>query len=153
MYGCQQVLINPTVDLKAVLEFICEETRKLSDCGVYLSRQLFFKTNKIPSKFDLHREPSFLDNDVLPTFGEKPEGWQASGKRIVRGLYKSAQGFLVNADCNGASNIIRKVAAKLSLVLDGVSRGSLNAPVKIRLWHASSKKPLHRSGLNESQSL
>lgn len=56
MYGCQQVLINPEPDLKGVLEYICEETRKLADCGVYYSRQLFFKTNKIPSKFDLHKE-------------------------------------------------------------------------------------------------
>ena len=96
---------------------------------------------------------SFLDHDVLPTFGEKPEGWQASGKRIVRGLYKSSQGFLVNADAQGAANIIRKVAAKLSLVLDGVSRALLNAPVRIRLWHVPSKVPLQISSLNESQCL
>jgi putative transposase len=54
-YGCQQVLISPDKDLKAILEFICEESNKLANCGVYYSRQLFFKTGKIPSKFDLHR--------------------------------------------------------------------------------------------------
>ena len=51
---------------------------------------------------------SFLDNDLLPTFGEKPEGWQPSGKRITRGLYRAANGQLINADCNGSANIIRK---------------------------------------------
>ncbi|BAZ10813.1 transposase [Calothrix sp. NIES-4071] len=85
---------------------------------------------------------SFLDGDTLPTFGEKPEGWQPSGRRVKRGLYKSSQGFLINADCNGAANIIRKVAAKLGLVLNVVNRVLLNAPVRIRLWHAASKQPL-----------
>jgi IS605 OrfB family transposase len=56
---------------------------------------------------------SFLDTDTLPTFSEKPEGCQP-GKRVKRGLYKPSVGFSINADCNGAGNIVRKVAAKLS---------------------------------------
>jgi hypothetical protein len=32
---------------------------------------------------------SFLDNDLLPKFGEKPEGWHPSGKRKERGLYQA----------------------------------------------------------------
>ncbi|MFM5982794.1 MAG: RNA-guided endonuclease TnpB family protein, partial [Sphaerospermopsis kisseleviana] len=31
------------------------------------------------------------------------------GKRVKRGLFKSAKGILLNADCNGSANIIRKV--------------------------------------------
>ena len=31
------------------------------------------------------------------------------GKRVKRGLFKSAQGILLNADCNGSANIVRKV--------------------------------------------
>ena len=31
------------------------------------------------------------------------------GKRVKRGLFKSAKGILLNADCNGAANIVRKV--------------------------------------------
>lgn len=54
-YSCQQILLHPDKNLKAILEFICEESRKLSNCGTYYARQLFFKTNKIPSKFDLHK--------------------------------------------------------------------------------------------------
>ena len=30
---------------------------------------------------------SFLDNDLLPTFGEKPEGWQPSGKKCSKATY------------------------------------------------------------------
>jgi putative transposase len=37
LYGCQQVLINPDNELKAILEFVCEESRKLADCGIYYS--------------------------------------------------------------------------------------------------------------------
>jgi lycopene cyclase CruP len=55
-FGCQQIRINPDPELKAILEFICGESVKLGNCGIYLSRQLFFKTGKAPSKFDLHRE-------------------------------------------------------------------------------------------------
>jgi putative transposase len=79
---------------------------------------------------------SFLDSDFLPTFGEKPEGWKASGKRVSRGLYQTAQGWLINADCNGSANIIRKVAVKLGLDLSGISRGALSSPLRVPLWAA-----------------
>jgi putative transposase len=77
---------------------------------------------------------SFLDEDELPMFGEKPEGWKASGKRVKRGLYRSKDGSKINADCNGAANILRKVAATLGLCLEGVSRGALISPLKVRIW-------------------
>lgn len=77
---------------------------------------------------------SFLDSDILPTIGAKPEGWQPSGKRTNRGLYRTAKGYKINADCNGAANIIRKVAVMLGLNLDGISRVLLSAPLKVRLW-------------------
>jgi IS605 OrfB family transposase len=77
---------------------------------------------------------SFLDNDVLPKFGEKPEGWQSSGKRIKRGLFRTAKNILLNADANGAANILKKVAIKLGLDLSGISRVSLIAPLKFHLW-------------------
>ena len=34
------------------------------------------------------------------------------GKRIKRGLFKSAKGIIINADVNGALNIIRKAIPK-----------------------------------------
>ena len=52
---------------------------------------------------------SFLDQDDLPIYDEKnTTQYQFSGKRIYRGLYKSKNGTLMNADVNGASNILRK---------------------------------------------
>ena len=52
---------------------------------------------------------SLLDMDDIPTY-KQGDGtkYQFSGKRIHRGLYKSGNGTVMNADINGASNILRK---------------------------------------------
>jgi transposase len=76
---------------------------------------------------------SFLDGDSLPKYGEKPDGWKASGKRVKRGLYESGDGSFVNADLNGAANILRKVSGRLSLSLDQLSRRSLAIVARIKL--------------------
>ncbi len=68
---------------------------------------------------------SYLDDDSLPKYGEKPNGWTPSGKRVKRGLYRSSRGHLVNADCNGAGNIAKKVATQLGLNLAKLGRGAL----------------------------
>jgi putative transposase len=77
---------------------------------------------------------SFLDGDSLPRYGEKPLEWKASGRRIKRGLYQSADGTVVNADLNGAANILRKVASKLGLNLDRLGRRCLTTVARVRLW-------------------
>jgi IS605 OrfB family transposase len=77
---------------------------------------------------------SFLDGDSLPIYGQKLEGWKASGKRVKRGLYQSANGSIINADLNGAANILRKVAGRLGLSLNQLSRRSLTIVARIRLW-------------------
>jgi putative transposase len=77
---------------------------------------------------------SFVDKDLLPTIGAKPDGWKSSGKRIKRGLYCTGKdNWLINADCNGAANILRKVSTILRLNLNGVSKGALAAPQRIKL--------------------
>ena len=48
-------------------------------------------------------------NDRMPVYGaEDSEEPVFSGKRIGRGLYRTGTGMLINADCNGAANILRK---------------------------------------------
>ncbi len=52
---------------------------------------------------------SFMDNDFIPTFKSVTElNYKFSGQRIKRGLYKSSNGTLINADLNGSLNILRK---------------------------------------------
>ncbi|MEQ8962928.1 MAG: transposase [Coleofasciculus sp. C2-GNP5-27] len=77
---------------------------------------------------------SFLDGDSLPKHGEKPERWKSSGKRVRRGLYRASGSQLINADCNGAGNILKKVAIQLGLNLAKVGRGSLTLPKRYDLF-------------------
>ncbi len=90
---------------------------------------------------------SYLDGDSLPKFGEKPNGWKASGKRTRRGLYRTSKGYLVNADLNGSANIMRKVSRNLGLDLSKLSRRALTTAARVKLWQGSSKTPLRRTSL------
>ena len=51
---------------------------------------------------------SCLNQDPVPDYKEGETPPEFSGKRTKRGLYRSANGILINADVNGAANIIRK---------------------------------------------
>jgi putative transposase len=88
---------------------------------------------------------SYLDGDSLYKFGEKPDGWKSSGQRVRRGLYKSRDGLVINADCNGSANIMRKVATQLDLNLVEVGRASLTVPQRIDLFSRLSKSYRKRS--------
>jgi putative transposase len=83
---------------------------------------------------------SYLDGDSLPKHGEKSKGWKASGKRILRGLYRSKDGSLINADLNGSANILRKVAGNLGIDLSKLGRRCLTTVARIRLWQNTKKK-------------
>ena len=50
---------------------------------------------------------SFLDDDLIPNYNEITTP-SFSGRRIQRGLYKNKDGVVINADLNGAGNILRK---------------------------------------------
>ncbi|MCW6037721.1 hypothetical protein K4A83_15785 [Spirulina subsalsa FACHB-351] len=54
--GVQQVLLHPSKELKAVLEYICSESNKLHNCAVYYARQVWFKSHRFVSGFDLVKE-------------------------------------------------------------------------------------------------
>lgn len=59
---------------------------------------------------ELYIQASVLDEDVIPTYGIDDDHVHFSGKRIKRGLYRCADGTLLNADVNGAANVIRKIS-------------------------------------------
>lgn len=75
---------------------------------------------------------SFLDNDPLPEYNpEQSYTGTFSGKRIKRGLYKASDGTLINADVNGAYNIMRK--SKQNFCKEELSSGLLESPVRITI--------------------
>lgn len=52
---------------------------------------------------------SLLDLDAIPTYRKgNTQAYTFSGKRVHRGLYKTNRGCIINADINGAGNILRK---------------------------------------------
>lgn len=85
----------PLGDLRQSLQYLCERY------GIQYIEQEESYTSK----------SSYLDKDVLPVYkAEQPYTGTFSGERIHRGLYKSADGTTINADVNGAANILRKVS-------------------------------------------
>ncbi len=66
---------------------------------------------------------SLLDLDPLPVRNTGNEKHTFSGKRIKRGLYRAKDGRKINADINGAGNIIRKVAPNAFSEVEGVEDG------------------------------
>ncbi|MGD1712391.1 RNA-guided endonuclease InsQ/TnpB family protein [Dapis sp. BLCC M172] len=72
---------------------------------------------------------SFIDNDLIPVYkkGEKNQV-TFSGKRIKRGLYRTASKRLINADVNGSLNIMRKAVPN---VFDYGIEGVVVHPVRI----------------------
>ena len=75
---------------------------------------------------------SFLDLDDIPVYNaENPYKGTFSGKRVHRGLYRFSDGRIVNADVNGAANILRK--SKQNFDFEGLCRGLLASPLRIRV--------------------
>ena len=54
-----------------------------------------------------------------------------NGKRVKRGLFQSSVGKLINADVNGALNILRKVVGDSSLIGEIIDSGWLFQPKKL----------------------
>lgn len=75
---------------------------------------------------------SFWDKDKIPTYDtDNPQKYTFSGKRICRGMYVSKEGKYINADVNGALNILRK--SKVVSLNTLYNRGELDTPVRIRV--------------------
>ena len=102
--------------LRNKLEYLCE----LNDIAFIKQEESY--TSKA----------SFWDNDDIPTYNaDNPKEYQFSGKRIHRGLYKTANGKVFNADVNGALNIMRKSSVVDMNILYG--RGDVDTPIRIRI--------------------
>ena len=89
-----QTFVNiPFGLLRDKLEYLCELN------GIILVMQEESYTSKA----------SFWDKDVIPVYkSDNTEEYHFSGKRIHRGQYRTASGQVLNADVNGALNIMRK---------------------------------------------
>ena len=112
-----QTFVNiPYGKLREKLEYLC----KLN--GIRYVKQEESYTSKA----------SFWDVDEIPVYNDdNPKSYTFSGNRIYRGMYKCANGKTLNADVNGALNILRKSSVVDLTVL--YSRGDVDTPVRIRI--------------------
>ena len=75
----------------------------------FISRSEEFGINIKIQEESYTSKASFLDFDEIPVYKKGNENKiQFSGRRVHRGLYKSKEGKLINADVNGSLNILRK---------------------------------------------
>ena len=82
---------------------------------------------------------SFFDKDELPTYNaDNPQKYQFSGTRITRGQYRTSTGYILNADVNGALNILRK--SKLVSLTKLQDRGCVSQPRRIRVFWSGSMR-------------
>lgn len=106
----------PYGKLRSKLEYLCERN------GIVFVKQEESYTSKA----------SFWDNDTIPVYNaDNPKSYNFSGKRVQRGLYKTADGTLLHADVNGALNIMKKSRVVDVTVL--YRRGEVDTPVRIRI--------------------
>jgi len=82
-------------------------------------------------KYQLVDEAYTSRTDAL-AFDEIKDQPYGKSRRIKRGLYKSITGVVLNADVNGALNILRNVAGD-SPAKEIISSGLVNRPKRIRL--------------------
>ena len=90
--------INQTFTQIPFNTFISQLTYKCFAKGIKVVEQEESYTSKA----------SFLDEDDIPVYEKVQAKPQFSGKRISRGLYKSKDGRVLNADVNGSYNILVK---------------------------------------------
>lgn len=112
----QQFVMLPYGKFKLRLEYLCNLY------GIMYQIQEESYTSKA----------SFWDKDEMPKWNPlNPKQGNFSGKRIHRGLYQTKSGKLLNADVNGALNILRKSSVVSLEAL--YSRGAVQTPRRIRL--------------------
>ena len=106
----------PYGQLRNKLEYLC----KLNDI-VFVKQEESYTSKS-----------SFWDRDDLPVYNvDNPKEYPFSGRRLHRGLYKTTSGKTINADVNGALNIMRKSRVVDINIL--YSRGEVDTPIRIRI--------------------
>jgi putative transposase len=83
-------------------QFVCIPHARFIDMLIYKAKLVGIQAMVTEESYT--SKCSFLDNEPL---GQRE---QYLGKRVKRGLFCSASGKTINADVNGAYNIVRKVA-------------------------------------------
>ena len=97
--------------------FVSVPFSKIIDIIKYKAEDLGIKC--IEQEESYTSKASFIDNDNIPTFNEdKNQKHTFSGKRITRNLYQTKNNQIIDADLNGALNIMKKANIEMLTSLD-----------------------------------
>lgn len=111
-------------------QFVMLPYGKFKDRLQYLCKQYGIKYKEQEESYT--SKANFFGLDEIPTWNPlNPKQGNFSGKRIKRGLYRTDDGKLINADVNGALNILRK--SKVVSLQALYNRGTVLVPMRIRL--------------------
>ncbi|WP_019504895.1 RNA-guided endonuclease TnpB family protein [Pleurocapsa sp. PCC 7319] len=109
----------PIFTLRVKLESLCER----------------YGLNYVEQEESYTSRASAIDKDDIPVYNaDNPSKRKFSGVRVKRGLYKSKDGHLINADCNGSLNIGFKSKHE---GFSRVSRVCLTQPVRVNVLRES----------------
>ncbi|WAN68824.1 hypothetical protein BJP36_41420 [Moorena producens JHB] len=71
--GVQQILLHLDQETEAMVDYLCRQSGKLYNMGVYYARQIFFKTGRLlTGKFDLIYEESIGKNLIAKSLPSTP---------------------------------------------------------------------------------
>ena len=111
--------------------FVSIPLQKLKDRICLLAKEE--NINIIIQEESYTSKASFFDNDDIPTYSSNDsEHYKFSGKRIKRGLYQTSNGSIINADINGALNILKKSKLDKEVVLSLQCSG-VNTPIRLKV--------------------
>ena len=103
---------------------------RLKDKLSYLSE--YYGIHLIKQEESYTSKASFFDKDDIPVYNDDhPKEYSFSGTRVKRGLYQTSNGMCINADINGALNILKKSNVVSLTAL--YARGQVDSPLRIRL--------------------
>ena len=92
----------------------------------------YYGINLIKQEESYTSKASFFDKDDIPVYNDDDTREHVfSGTRVKRGLYKTSNGMCINADINGALNILKKSSVVSLTAL--YSRGQVDSPLRIRI--------------------
>lgn len=114
--GNQNFVMLPYGQLKDRLRYLCNQ----------------FNINYVEQEESYTSKANFWGKDEIPKWNPlNPEQGQFTGQRTYRGLYRTNDGKILNADVNGALNILRK--SKVVSLYALYCRGTVHVPMRIRL--------------------
>ena len=109
-------------------EFVSLPHKRIVDNLAYKLEELGINVILVEESYT--SKASFIDNDALSVFSEDTkEKYTFSGRRKHHGLYVTKHGQRINADLNGAYNIIRKHVPGFSPQADLMVKDAVVYPV------------------------